>query len=203
MENALRSSELRERYPELSDPSERTKETVELFKEIARESREKGWGVAFISGLAVDAHFGYLTRNHRDVDLMALREAMSDIKSFLESKKHIVTDPGKIKGDSFKVDATDPDHPSWSRGDIHRYSIDEKGNVIIPHGDKELKFSGSIDEITEELSFFGESARFLKPQYLLEEKAGWVEQIGLENEERNKKEMEKIKFLIESRGVNE
>jgi len=129
---------------------------------------------------------------------MALQEAMSDIKSFLESRGHSITDLGKIKGDSFKVDATDSDHPSWSRGDIHRYSIDEKDNVIILHGDKELKFTGSIDEITEELSFFGESARFLKPQYLLEEKAGWVEQIGLESEERNKKEIEKIKFLMEN-----
>jgi hypothetical protein len=56
--------------------------------------------------------------------------------------------------------------------------------------------------MTEELTFLGERARFLKPQYLLEEKVGWNDQVGFrgteENEVKNQKEIEKIKFLIEN-----
>jgi hypothetical protein len=57
-----------------------------------------------------------------------------------------------------------------------------------------------MEEITEELSFLGETARFLKLQNLLEEKIGWNEQVGFrgtkENEEKNNKEIEKINFLL-------
>jgi hypothetical protein len=201
IEHALHSPELRERYPELTEPSERTKKAIAIFKEIAREASERGREVVFMSGLAVDAHFGYLTRDHRDVDLMALGDAISDIKSFLESNGHVITDPG-VRGESFKVDPTDPNHPTWSHGDLHLYHKDEKNNVVIPHDGKELKFNASIEEMTEELTFLGERARFLKPQYLLEEKVGWNDQVGFrgteENEVKNQKEIEKIKFLIEN-----
>jgi len=193
------SIELRkQQYPELVDLSERTKEVVTLFQEIAREAREKSWGLVFISGLAVDAHFGYLTRQHRDVDAMVLRDAISDVKSFLELKGHVVNE----RGEGLKIDPTDPEHPAWSHGDIHYYYADEKGDVIIPHDGKELKFTAPIEELTEELSFLGESAKFLKSRYLLEEKAGWTDQVGFrgteENEVRNAKEVEKINFLIEN-----
>lgn len=201
MKDALNAAELREHYPEITEPTERTKEAIALFKEIAHEAKEKGWDITFLSGLAVDAHFGYLTRQHRDVDLIALQKVIPEIKLFLESKGHIISDPGEIKGESLKVDPTDPENnPTWSRGDIHSYYTDEKGNVVIPHRGKELKFAGSMEEITEELSFLGESARFLKLQNLLEEKIGWNEQVGFrgteENEEKNKKEIEKIDFLL-------
>jgi hypothetical protein len=200
-ESTLNTSELQKHYPELSEPTERTKEAIALFQGIAHEAREKGWGIAFLSGLAVDAHFGYLTRQHRDVDLIALQEVIPEITSFLESKGHVISDPGEIKGESLKVDPTDPENnPTWSHGDIHSYFTDEKGNVVIPHRGKELKFAGSMEEITEELSFLGETARFLKLQNLLEEKIGWNEQVGFrgtkENEEKNNKEIEKINFLL-------
>lgn len=185
-------------YPPLSldQVSERTAKAIALYKKIAGEARAQKWEIVFLSGFAVDAHFGYLTRQHKDVDLTAKAEVVSQIKSFLEREGHTVYEPEKIKGECLKVDQAEPDKPMRSHCDIHYFWEDDQGRVTLSHGGKEMKLSVGAVEASEEINFLGETARFLKPEYLLEEKKGWHEQVGLTVWEENLSEIEKIKYLL-------
>lgn len=190
---------LQEKYPPL-DPdrvSERTSKAIALFRKIATESRKQNWNVVFLSGFAVDAHVGYLTRQHKDVDLMALPEIIPKIKLFLEQEGHTVYEPESIEGECLKVDQAEPDKPLRSHCDIHYYFSDEQGKAFMLHEGKQMKFTASALDASEDLTFLGETARFLKLQYLLEEKKGWHEQVGLTIWEENLSEIEKIKYLLE------
>ncbi|MHB8660499.1 MAG: nucleotidyltransferase domain-containing protein [Minisyncoccota bacterium] len=187
----------KEKYPPLLQSSERTQKALTLFKEIAREARKENWRIAFLSGLATDAHFGYLTRDHRDVDLIASRETAQKIRTFLESLGHTVYEPDKVKGECLKVDQAESDKPMRAHCDIHYFREDEEGRVIIPLFGKELHFSANLEDSTDEIEFLCERSRFLKTKYLLEEKDGWRDQIGLTgHEEENERERRKIEFLI-------
>ncbi len=193
----MTKEELKKKYPPIDEMDERTKKAVDLFKKIARKSREENWEVAFLSGLATDANFGYLTRQHKDVDLMASRDTIEKIREFLESEGHNVYEPERVKGECLKVDQFKEDKPMSSHGDLHIFYPGEDGNAIIPLDRKELKFKNPLADMIFELEFFGEKANFLKPKFILEEKAGWKDQIGLTgHEEENEREIIKIKDLI-------
>jgi hypothetical protein len=191
-------SNFQEVYPKLADSeiSERTAKAILLFKKIAQKAREEDWEIVFLSGFAVDAHFGYLTRQHKDIDIMARVQVVPKIRLFLESEGHTVYEPEKVKGECLKVDQAEPDKPMRSHGDIHYFWEDVEGKVTMPLLGKELKLSAGVKEVSEELAFLGETARFLKPAYLLEEKRGWHEQVGLAVWPENLSEIEKIKYLI-------
>jgi hypothetical protein len=197
----MTKEELKKKYPPIEEMNERTKKAVDLFKKIAKKSWEEKWEVAFLSGLATDASFGYLTRQHKDVDLMASRDAIEKIKEFLESEGYNVYEPDRVKGECLKVDQFGEDNPMRSHGDLHIFYTDEVGNAIIPLDRKELKFKNPLSEMIREIEFFGEKAKFLKPEFILEEKAGWKDQIGLTgHEEENEREIIKIKDLLKVTG---
>lgn len=186
---------LQQKYPPISEPNERTLKALDLYKKIAHEAQKKDWKIAFLSGLAADANFGYLTRQHRDADLIVSKEQAQEIKSFLESEGHIVYEPDEVKGECLKVDQADPEKPMRSHCDIH-YFWESEGVVVIPGFGKELKFSGNFEEITVELEFYNEKARFLKPQYIIEEKLGWRDQIGMKFRDEYMEEIKKLEYLI-------
>ncbi len=151
-----------------------------------------------MSGFAIDAHFGYLTKNHRDVDIIISKEQGAEIIDYLKNLGHTIYEEEKSKGECLKVDQADPEKPSRCHADIH-YFWEEDGKVVIPLNGKKLIFSDSFLNITEEISFLGEDVRVLKLKYLAEEKNGWRDQIGLpQSEEREKSyiaDMEKISFI--------
>ncbi|HEY4489974.1 MAG TPA: hypothetical protein VJC12_01810 [Candidatus Paceibacterota bacterium] len=190
-------NQLQKKYPVLSQPSERTLKAVAIYKIIARQAINEGWQVIFLSGLATDAHFGYLTRQHRDADLMTPRDTAQKIKIFLESEGHTVYEPDKVKGECLKVDQAEPGSPMHCHCDIHYFWEDENSRVTIPLLGKELKLSTSAKEASEEIEFLGEKALFLRPQYIIEEKIGWRDKIGLEQRAEYVEEVEKIKYLME------
>jgi len=186
------------KYPPLNEPNERTQKAIVLFHQIARKAREENWEYSFLSGFAIDAHFGYLTRDHRDVDVMVSIETAKKLQVFLESLGHFVYEPEKIKGEALKVDQADEEHPMRCSCDIHYFWEDESGNVVIPLLGKEMHFSAGIKDATEELNFLEEKAIFLKPEFILEEKNGWRDQIGLPvREPEHSLEREKIQYLID------
>jgi hypothetical protein len=186
---------IKNKYPEITSLTERTLRALELYKKLAREARKRGWKIAFLSGLAVDANFGYLTKQHRDADIIASSETIKEIVKFLEREGHNVYEPEKVKGECLKVDQAEPDRPMRAHCDIHYY-WEQDGKIIIPLLGKRLSLSAGFYDATVELEFMGEWARFLKPQYILEEKIGWRDQIGLEQREEYTYEMEKVSFLM-------
>jgi len=190
-------NQLKRKYPVLGEANERTLKVVAIYKKVAKEARREGWYVVFLSGLATDAHFGYLTRQHRDADLMTSKETAQKIKSFLESKGHVVYEPDKVKDECLKVDQAESGSPMRSHCDIHYFWEDEDGRVTIPLLGKELKLGTSAKEASEEIEFLGEKALFLKPEYIIEEKIGWRDQIGLEQREEYVQEIDKIKYFME------
>lgn len=190
-------NQLQKKYPELDQPNERTLKAIAIYKNIAKQALKENWEVVFLSGLAADAHFGYLTRQHRDADLMTSRDTAQKIKIFLESEGHTVYEPDKVKGECLKVDQAEPGSPMRSHCDIHYFWEDEDSRVTIPLLGKELKLSTSAKEASEKIEFLGEKALFLKPEYLIEEKIGWRDQIGLEQREEYVEEVEKIKYFME------
>src|SRR3989344_4724436 len=190
-------NQLKRKYPVLGEANERTLKVVAIYKKVAKEARREGWYVVFLSGLATDAHFGYLTRQHRDADLMTPRDTAQKIKIFLESEGHTVYEPDKVKGECLKVDQAEPGSPMHCHCDIHYFWEDENSRVTIPLLGKELKLSTSAKEASEEIEFLGEKALFLRPQYIIEEKIGWRDKIGLEQRAEYVEEVEKIKYLME------
>jgi len=189
-------------YTEETKPDKDTLDAIRLFHEIAQGANASGWRAAFLSGFAIDAHFGYLTRNHGDVDIMIPEAEAPQLATLLDSFGHTVYEPEALRGECLKVDQIDPEKPLGAHADIH-YFHEEDGKVVIPLFGRKLVFSGSFGEITEIRDFLSESVRVLKPDYLLEEKRGWEQQVGLKNdtEERRKKsesDIEKIAFLIKN-----
>ncbi|MCF7865760.1 MAG: hypothetical protein K9M11_04655 [Candidatus Pacebacteria bacterium] len=175
---------------------ERSKRSLILYKEIASEALTEGWVVYFLAGFAIDAHCGYFTRQHGDIDLMADSLTVERIKVFLESKGHVVYEPEEVRGECYKVDQAREDKPMYCHADIHRYWEDEFGRATMPSHGKLLKFSTNARDASVEISFLGVKARFLKLEYLLEEKIGWHNQVGLKVRQKNLDDIEKIKFLI-------
>lgn len=155
--------------------------------------------IAFLSGFAIDAHLGCLAKNHKDVDIMISKDEAKELAKYLTNLGHSVYEVEKYKGEILKVDQADPEKETQAHCDIH-FFWEENGKVIIPLSGKKLIFSNVFDEITEELSFLGENIKVLKPQYLKEEKQGWIDQIGLiPSEERMKEydaDMDKISALM-------
>lgn len=186
-------------YPEEKNLNDRSKLAIKLFHEIARGVRMHGWTVAFLSGFATDTHFGYLTRNHRDVDIIISKEEAKELVKYLTELGHDVYEFEATKGECLKVDQADPEKRSQAIADLHYY-WEEEGKVVIPLKGKKLMFSGSFAEITEPGEFLGEKITVLKPKYLLEEKKGWCEQIGLsqckEKPEIYQADIDKISFLL-------
>jgi hypothetical protein len=197
-------SDLQKDYPPLKseDITPRTAKAIALFQEIAQEAHVQNWEVFFLSGFAVDAHFGYLTRQHKDVDLMVSSETIPHIKSFLESKGYAPYEPEFVKGECLKVDQAEPDKPMRSHADIHYFWEDSEGRVTMLAQGKEMKLSAGAREATEELIFLGETTRFLKPKFLLEEKYGWHKQAGLTVWPENLSEIEKIEYLLKLSNFN-
>jgi hypothetical protein len=188
--------DFKEKYPELKEPNERTLKAIDLYKKIAHQAQSKGWKIAFLSGLAADANCGYLTRQHRDADIISHKDTAQEIKKFLESEGHVVYEPEETKGECLKVDQAEINHPMRSHCDIH-YFWEEDDHLIIPAFGKKLKFTSDFENITVSLEFLGEKARFLKPKYIIEEKIGWRDQIGLTFREEYAKEIEKIQCFID------
>jgi hypothetical protein len=187
---------MKENYPEVTKLTERTQKALDLYKKIAHKAQEKNWKIAFLSGLAVDANFGYITRQHRDADIIASKEDAQHIKDFLESEGHVVYSPNEVMGECLKVDQANPDRPMHCHCDIHYFWEDASNNITIPLLGKVMKLTANFEDATTVLHFWGETARFLKPKYILEEKIGWRDQIGLKMRDEYILEMKKINHLI-------
>lgn len=190
------AEQLQKTYPPVEEQAERTIKALDLYKKIAAEAHLRGWKIAFLSGLATDANFGYLTRQHRDADLIASKETAEEIKKFLESEGHTVYEPDEVKDECLKVDQAEPDKPMRCHSDIH-YFWEEDGKIVIPAFGKKMSLSADFDHATHELEFMGVTARFLKPEYIIEEKYGWRDQVGMTFREEYQKEIDKINFLID------
>jgi len=185
------------KYPEEKNLNQRTLKAIQLFHEIAQGAKKHNWTIVFLSGFAIDAHFGYITKNHKDVDVMILKEQIKEMGLYLIDLGHELYEIDK--GECLKVDHADPEKLNQTYGDIH-YCWEEQGKAVIPLHGKKLVFSTSLSEIAEKRSMLGEIIPVLKPQFLIEEKRGWREQIGLaQSPERLKQyeeDMNKIKFIL-------
>lgn len=191
------------KYPEEKHFTDRSKKAIRLFHEIAQAINDHGWRAGFLSGFAIDAHFSYLTRSHRDVDIFISEEEAKLLGKHLANLGHEIYESPRSKGEMLKVDRADPTNPSQTLCDVH-YFWEEDGKTVIPLHGKKLVFSGGFSRITEEKEFLGEKIKVLTPEYLLEEKKGWREQVGLDgamDEERRKAyeaDMDKIYFLLKN-----
>lgn len=165
-------------YPGEKNLNSRTEKAIQLFHDICKGSKIHNWASAFLSGFAVDAHFGYITKNHKDLDIIISKEQSLELSQYLTELGHVVYEAEKYKGECLKVDQADSDKETQAHGDIHYY-WEEDGKVVIPLLGKKLVLNGSFVEITEQKEFLGETIMVLKPAYLLEEKKGWCEQVGL------------------------
>jgi hypothetical protein len=165
-------------YPEEKNLDVRTQLAVKLFHEISQGSKLHGWNIAFLSGFAIDAHVGYFTKNHKDVDIIITKEEAKELVFYLTNLGHTVYEAEKYKGDCLKVDQMNPEKNTQASCDIHYY-WEENNKVVIPLLGEKLIFTGSFSEITEPVTFLGEDISVLKPKYLLEEKKGWCEQVKL------------------------
>ncbi|MEK7582959.1 MAG: hypothetical protein AAB483_00955 [Patescibacteria group bacterium] len=186
-------------YPEEKNLNDRSKLAIKLFHEIAQGARIHGWQISFLTGFAIDAHFGYLTKNHKDVDIIISKDEAKQLTTYLTTLGHTVFEVEDTKGECLKVDHADPERPSQALADLH-YFWEEDGKVVIPLKGKKLVFSGSFSEMTESRKLLGEDITVLKPHYLLEEKKGWCEQVGLsqcrEKPELYQADIDKITFLL-------
>jgi hypothetical protein len=187
---------MNETYPPIIELNERTLKAIEMFKILSTEANLQNWKIAYMSGFAIDSHFGYFTRQHRDIDIMAPKEDMEKIRKFFESIGHEVYELDKFKGDNLKVDHADANRETQTFCDIHRFYENADGRVAVPLLGRELVFSGSFDEITEMKGFLGITTCFLKSKYIKEEKIGWQKQVGLPEREETVKEIEKIDALL-------
>ena len=190
------NSEIKQEFPEYTNINERTEKSIDLYKKIARETQKTGWEIIFTSGFAFDANVGHVTRNHKDIDLMISKDESIELTKFLRESGH---DVYVIKGSEkeiLKIDGLDPLKPDSAHGDIHLFWNDGNGKATIPLLGKLLKFSTDSKHLYNEIEFLGVKQRFLKPKYLLEEKIGWVDQIGLPVREQDVIEKDRISKLI-------
>jgi len=183
---------------------ERTRQAIELFHVIANAANQHEWRLAFLSGFAIDAHLGRLTRAHADVDVMLPEKEARQLAAHLESAGHHVDEPEELRDECLKVNTLDPEKPMSALCDIH-FFYEEKGKAVIPLAGKKLAFSAPFAAMVERKNFLGESVSVLKPAYLLEEKIGWCEQVGLDRcrtePEVYASEIEKIKALAHPAGL--
>jgi len=191
---------LKQEFPPIIDEAmdDRTKKAIVLLKEIASEALSKQWKYVVLSGFAIDAYLGYISRNHKDVDLIADKNNIGEIKSFLEKKGHLVCESKKHGSDLLRIDPIDKETTRRAHCDIHISSFDKDTNevIITIHGN-EMRFAGNYDDISLEKEFLGVRIKVLLPELLIKEKKDWVEKIGLSGrEERNALEVEKIKKII-------
>jgi len=199
MDNELFKKE----FPPLTDDEmdDRTKKAISLMGEIAARAENKKWEYVILSGFAIDAHFGYISRNHKDVDMIIDRNDINEVRSFLEEKDHLVCESKWYNKDLLRVDPIDKESARAAHCDIHVSFFDKNSKeVVIPMGGKEIRFSGSYNDISIEKEFLGVKIKVLLPDLLIEEKKGWLEKIGLVpkegREEKNALEIEKIQRII-------
>ncbi len=195
---------LKKEIPPLAEGEmdERTKKAIDLFKRIVIRASEKNWKYVVLSGFAVDAYLGYISRNHKDVDFIIDRDNVGDAKIFLEKEGHLVC-KSKAHGedDLLRIDPIDAETTRAAHCDIHISFFDDKTKeVVIPMHGKEIRFAGDYNDISIEKEFLGVKAKVLLPNLLIEEKKGWVEKIGLAwregREEKNALEVKKIQRII-------
>lgn len=177
---------------------ERTKKAIKLFRKIATEASKNNWKYVVLSGFAVDSYLGYISRNHKDVDLIIDKNDIEAVKLFLKNEGHQVCESKKYGSDLLRIDPIDTETTRAAHCDIHISFFDDKSNeVIIPMLGKEMRFKGNYGDISIEKEFLGVRVKVLLPNLLLEEKKGWVEKIGLSGrEERNDLENIKIEKII-------
>jgi hypothetical protein len=191
---------LKQKFPPLSDKEidERTKKAINLFQKIVTKAKEKNWKYVILSGFAVDAYLGYISRNHKDVDFIIDKNDIKEVWKFLESEGHLVC-KSKGRGDNLlRIDPIDAETTRAAHCDIHISFFDDKSKeVVIPMRGNEIRFNGTYDSISAEKEFLGVKAKVLLPNLLIEEKKGWTEKIGLTGrEERNALEIFKIQQII-------
>jgi len=187
----------KEEFPEYTNINERTKKSIDLYKKISKEANDKQWDVIFLSGFAFDANVGHITRDHRDIDLMISKDEAEKLAEFLVSEGHDVYSVEKSRGEMLKIDSIESTRSSSAHGDIHYFWNDSGGKATIPLYGKLLQFSTNSKSLYNEMEFLGHKSKFLKPNFLLEEKLGWQNQIGLTGREvENEKVKDKIRNLI-------
>ena len=182
-----------------NEMDERTKRAIELFKKITIKAEKENWKYVILSGFALDAYLGYISRNHKDVDFIIDKNNIAAVKLFLEKEGHLVCESVKYGNDLLRVDPIDKESTRAAHCDIHISFFDEKTKeVVIPMLGKEIRFKGNYDTISTEKEFLGVKAKVLSLPLLLEEKRGWEEKIGLSGrEEKNALEKEKIGKIIQ------
>jgi hypothetical protein len=193
---------LQQEFPPLPDSEidERTKKAIVLFEKIVNKAKQENWKYVVLSGFAVDAYLGYISRNHKDVDFLMDRNNIKEVWKFLESEGHLVCE-SKNHGDNLlRIDPIDAETTRAAHCDIHISFFDDKlKEVVIPMRGNEMRFNGTYDDISVEREFLGVKAKILLLPLLLEEKKGWTEKIGLSGrEERNALEIKKIQTIIDN-----
>ena len=191
---------LEQEFPPITNEEmdERTKKAIEILKEIATEALNKKWKYVVLSGFAVDAYLGYVSRNHKDVDFIVDKSDIAEVREFLEKNRHLVCESKKHGNDLLRVDPIDRETTRAAHCDIHISYFDETLNqvVITMHGN-EMRFAGNYQDISAEKEFLGVKTKVLLPDLLIKEKKGWEEKIGLSGrEEKNALEIKKIKRII-------
>ena len=195
---------LKQEFPPITNEAvdERTKKAIGLFKKIVIEASDKKWKYVVLSGFAIDAYLGYISRNHKDVDFIIDKKNITEVKEFLEKEGHSVFRSKTLgEDDVLKIDPIDAKTQRAAHCDIHISFFDEKKKeVVIPMHGNEIRFSGNYNDISTEKEFLGVKASILLPDLLIEEKKGWTEKIGLsarpEREEKNALEIKKIRQII-------
>jgi len=191
---------LKQEFPPLiaEEIDERTKKAIDLFKKIVIQASEKKWKYVVLSGFAVDSYFGYISRNHKDVDFIIDRDNIGEARKFLEKEGHLVCESKGHGDDLLRVDPINAETTRAAHCDIHISFFNEKTKeVVVPMHGNEIRFSGNYDDISTEKEFLGVKAKVLLPGLLIEEKKGWKEKIGLSGrEEKNALEVKKIKYII-------
>jgi hypothetical protein len=191
---------IKQEFPPTPDEeiNERTKKAIYLLKEVATEAIDKKWKYVVLSGFAIDAYLGYISRNHKDVDLIMDKGDIKEAVSFLENNGHLVCESKGHGKDLLRVDPIDKETTRAAHCDIHISYFDEKSNdvVITMHGN-EMRFAGNYQDISTEKEFLGVKIKVLLPNLLLKEKKDWVEKIGLfGREEKNAIEIDKIQKIM-------
>lgn len=193
-------SNLLKEFPPLSDDQfdERTRRSIAILKKIAIKAFEMKWKYVVLSGYAIDAHLGYVSRNHKDIDLLVDKNDIQSVRLFLEKEGHAVFESKKYGKDLLRVDPLNEETTQAAHCDIHISYIDEQlGCIVVPMLGKEMQFKGNYESITENKEFLGVNIKALRADLLIDEKKGWEEKIGLSGrDERNNSEIIKIKQII-------
>src|SRR3989344_2841960 len=111
---------LRQEFPPLANEEmdERTKKAIELFKKIIIQASEKNWKYVVLSGFAIDSYLGYISRNHKDVDLIIDKNDIEAVKFFFKKEGHIVCESKKYGSDLLRIDPVDKETTRAAHCDI-------------------------------------------------------------------------------------